>query len=269
VTVSDDLRCHVRVRGAGMPLLLIHGVAGSGLIWSPVAELLEDDFELIAVDLLGYGHSPKPHTRYTPELHVEAVHRSVEERLDGRPYGLVGLSMGAVLTGEYAARWPEGVEGIVDIGLPYYRDAEEARRGLNHNLWTALTVHAPPVARVVIGALWGAGKRSAVLSKLLAPRIYAGEVARESMMAPYHSFASTMHECLVEHRPERALDATAFIPTTLLHGSADTWCPADRVEALVAGRANCSFRVVEGGHNLVVLKPADVAAAIRATFPLA
>ncbi|MCU1486358.1 MAG: alpha/beta hydrolase [Actinomycetia bacterium] len=264
--MPDDLRCHVRVRGAGMPLLLIHGVAGSGLLWSPVAELLEDHFELIAVDLLGYGRSSKPHLRYTPEVHVEAIHRSVSDRLEGRPHGLVGLSMGAVLTGEYAARWPEDLEGIVDIGLPYYRDVEEARKGLSHNLWTALTVHAPPVARVVIGALWGAGRRSAVLSKLLAPRIYSGEVARESMMAPYHSFSSTMEECLVQHRPDAGLDATSHVRTSFLHGRDDRWCPADRVEALVATRPNCSFQVVDGGHNLVVLQPTAVAAAITAAF---
>jgi pimeloyl-ACP methyl ester carboxylesterase len=264
--MSEELRCHVRVRGSGMPLLLIHGVAGSGLIWSPVAELLEDRFELIAVDLIGYGHSPKPVTRYTPAFHVDAIHRTVDQQLDGRPFGIVGLSMGALLAGEYAARHPEHVEGIVDVGLPYYRDAEDARRGLDHNLWTALTLRTPLLGRLVIGALWGAGRRSAVLSKLLAPRMYAGEVARESMMARYHSFSSTMHECLVEHRPDAALDATEYVPTTFLHGSGDKWCPPSRVEALAAARANCSFQLVDGGHNLVVLRPRAVADAVRRAF---
>jgi pimeloyl-ACP methyl ester carboxylesterase len=261
-----ELRCHVRVRGQGFPLVLVHGVAGSGLIWTPVAERLEHRFELIAVDLLGYGNSPKPRTDYTAERHVEAIRRSVEDQLDGRAYGLVGLSMGAVLTGEYARRWPEGVEGIVDVGFPYYRSVAEARTGLSHNPWTSVTLHAPAVARVLIGGLWGAGRRSAVLSRLLAPRIYAGEVARESMMAEYHSFASTMHRCLVELRPDAALDETAAIPTTLLHGTDDRWCPADRLEAMAARRPNCSFHALEGGHNLVVLRPEVVAERIAAAF---
>ncbi|MCU1375722.1 MAG: alpha/beta hydrolase [Actinomycetia bacterium] len=264
--MPPEPHCHVRVRGSGPPLLLIHGVAGSGLIWSPVAEVLEEHFQLIAVDLLGYGHSPKPHVRYTPELHVEAIHRSVDHIIDGRPFSLVGLSMGALLTADYAARHPEGVEAIVGIGLPYYRDEPEARRGLNHNLWTGLTVHAPPLARLVIGTLWGAGRHSAALSKLLAPRIYAGEVARESMMAPYHSFSSTLQECLVAHRAEPGLAATAHVPTTLLHGTDDTWCPVERIEALVASRPNCTLHVVEGGHNLVVLAPDEVARLVVAAL---
>lgn len=252
--------CFTRVRGKGQRVLLVHGVAGSALIWSRVVDLLAPELELVAVDLLGYGHSAKPQMRYTPAAHVDAIRAAIEREGDPEPLVVVGLSMGCLLALEYAARYPTGVRAVVNVAMPYYRDAHEARLGVRSNVWTALVMEAPAVARVVIGALWGAGRHSQLLSKALAPRLYSGEMARETMMARYHSFSSTLRECLIDNRAEPLLDATARIPTAFIHGGADRWCPATRILELVAGRSNATVQVVEGaGHNLAVLEPARVA----------
>ena len=47
------------------------------MVWDEIAPFLEDRFTLTSVDLLGYGHSPKPRTEYTPGLHVEALRQSL------------------------------------------------------------------------------------------------------------------------------------------------------------------------------------------------
>ena len=243
----------------GPPVLLLHGVAGSGLIWSELVDRLSGANELLAVDLLGYGHSPKPWRRYTPEVHLDAIHRTVAEQLDGRDHVVMGLSMGCLLAVDYAARHPEGVTGVVNLGLPYYRDRGEARRGLRANVWTALTVHAPPLAAPLISALWAIGRRSSWLRQLMAPTIYTPEVARETMLARYHSFASTLRHCLVEHRITPSLDALGALPVTFVHGTEDRWCPPERIAELIAGRANCELHVIDGvGHNLAVLAPEEV-----------
>jgi pimeloyl-ACP methyl ester carboxylesterase len=265
-------QCHVRSWGSGPPVVLIHGVAGSGLIWSPVADRLAASHQVIAVDLLGYGHSPKPRVRYTPAVHVDAIRRAVAPVLAGRRATVAGLSMGGLLALEYAARYPGDVERLVHVGMPYYRDRDEARRGLRANVWTALTLEASPLARVAIGTLWGVGRHSRMLSRALAPKLYAGEVARESMMAQYHSFSSTLRECLLENRVEPLLAATEHVPSTFVHGDSDRWCPAERIEALVAPQPNWRLDVVAGvGHNVTVLDSDAVARVLleprRTTVP--
>ena len=45
-------------RGAGEPLLLVHGTGLSRHVWDPVAGLLSDRRELLLVDLPGHGASP-------------------------------------------------------------------------------------------------------------------------------------------------------------------------------------------------------------------
>ncbi|MDP9188261.1 MAG: alpha/beta fold hydrolase [Actinomycetota bacterium] len=48
---------HTRL-GSGEPLLLVHGLGGSKVMWEPLYELLAPRRELIAVDMPGFGRSP-------------------------------------------------------------------------------------------------------------------------------------------------------------------------------------------------------------------
>jgi pimeloyl-ACP methyl ester carboxylesterase len=243
--------------------LFLHGVGGSGLIFQPVIQRLGTGFDHLRPDLLGYGYSPKPGGSYTVERHVEALHELVASARLDQPMVVVGLSMGSIVGLEYAARWPSEVRGLVAAGMPLYLDEAQARRDLRHNLWAGLSLRAPRVARALITPLWGLGRRSSAVSKLLAPKMYAGEVARESMMATYHAFASTLRECLVDQRVPELLDLTASIPKAFVHGSDDRWCPAERVASLVEHREGCAFEVLDGvGHNTVVLDPDGTAGAV-------
>src|SRR5437016_14210390 len=47
-------------RGAGPPLLLIHGTGGARSHWRPLVELLAPHRELLLVDLPGHGESDLP-----------------------------------------------------------------------------------------------------------------------------------------------------------------------------------------------------------------
>jgi 2-succinyl-6-hydroxy-2,4-cyclohexadiene-1-carboxylate synthase len=58
VTLRDDLRLHVRVQGAGEPLLLLHGFTGSVEAWGEECfRGLAQAYRVVAVDLLGHGAS--------------------------------------------------------------------------------------------------------------------------------------------------------------------------------------------------------------------
>src|SRR3712207_2358795 len=51
---------HLRLGGAGPPLLLLHGYPETGACWHRVAQLLAGRFALVVPDLRGYGQSGKP-----------------------------------------------------------------------------------------------------------------------------------------------------------------------------------------------------------------
>jgi pimeloyl-ACP methyl ester carboxylesterase len=45
-------------RGTGPPLVLLHGIGSSRQAWDPVVEVLAERFDVLAVDLPGFGESP-------------------------------------------------------------------------------------------------------------------------------------------------------------------------------------------------------------------
>jgi pimeloyl-ACP methyl ester carboxylesterase len=56
-TVIDGLKVSYIVHGEGMPLLLIHGIPVWGYLWKDCIAALEQQYQLIIPDLVGYGYS--------------------------------------------------------------------------------------------------------------------------------------------------------------------------------------------------------------------
>jgi haloacetate dehalogenase len=59
---TGETAIHLRLGGAGAPLLLLHGHPQTHAIWHRMAPVLAREFTLIAADLRGYGDSGKPPT---------------------------------------------------------------------------------------------------------------------------------------------------------------------------------------------------------------
>jgi haloacetate dehalogenase len=57
---GDGARIHLRIGGAGPPLLLLHGNPLTHVSWHKIAPRLAENFTVVATDLRGYGDSGKP-----------------------------------------------------------------------------------------------------------------------------------------------------------------------------------------------------------------
>jgi pimeloyl-ACP methyl ester carboxylesterase len=85
------------------PLLLIHGLGGTRSIWEPVIPLLEDEREVHAIDMPGFGRTPPlpPEEEATAANLARAVHEECARNGIERPHvagnslgGWVALEMG-------------------------------------------------------------------------------------------------------------------------------------------------------------------------------
>ena len=94
---------HLERRGSGPPLVLIHGLGGTHLIWTPVIDRLAAERDVIAVDLPGFGQSPTlPEGRpASPANLAEALSAALAELGVERPH-LVGNSLGGWVALEIA-----------------------------------------------------------------------------------------------------------------------------------------------------------------------
>jgi len=90
------------------PLVCLHGVTSYGGRFDGLAAPLTDRYHVIAVDLLGHGHSSwEP--PWDVEAHLAAILASVPEG----PAVWMGHSFGGRLAAELAARHPDRVERLV------------------------------------------------------------------------------------------------------------------------------------------------------------
>jgi len=103
--VTADL--HIDVRGAGTPLVLLHGWAMHGGVFAPLVERLADRFELHLVDLPGHGRSRDSAVPLAPEAVVEAVAARVP------PAPWLGWSLGGLFALRAAATRPDAVPALV------------------------------------------------------------------------------------------------------------------------------------------------------------
>ncbi len=108
------------------PLLLVHGFGASTDHWKKNIAELRDEFDVWAIDLLGFGRSAKPNWDYSGDLWRNQLHEFITEVV-GQPVVLAGNSLGGYASLCVAAQHPQSVAGLVllnsagpftDVGVP-------------------------------------------------------------------------------------------------------------------------------------------------------
>jgi N-formylmaleamate deformylase len=104
VEVNGIRLYYTRTGGDKPPLVLAHGVTDAGPCWSPVAEALAAEYDVIMVDARGHGHSDAPDIGYGPAEQADDLAGVIRILGPDHP-AVLGHSMGAatalVLAGAY------------------------------------------------------------------------------------------------------------------------------------------------------------------------
>ncbi|MEO6877091.1 MAG: alpha/beta fold hydrolase, partial [Gemmatimonadaceae bacterium] len=103
-------------RGAGEPVLFLHGFATSSRLWSDVVPLMPSGHRIVVLDQLGYGRSDRPLGRPVDILaHATRVVQVLDELRIERAC-IVGHGIGGGIAQSVAVRHPDRVSrlGLVD-----------------------------------------------------------------------------------------------------------------------------------------------------------
>lgn len=94
------------------PLLLVHGFGASTDHWRKNLQGLASEWEVWAIDLLGFGRSAKPDLVYSGSLWQQQLNDFIKEVV-GQPTVLAGNSLGGYASLCVAANHSENVRGLI------------------------------------------------------------------------------------------------------------------------------------------------------------
>jgi pimeloyl-ACP methyl ester carboxylesterase len=204
--------------GAGEPLVLLHGVGESAVGWRPVHHELSKDYDVIAFDLPGFGHSPSLPPGVTPT--AAALADAIEGELDHlgvAAFHVAGYSLGARVALELATRGrtlsviaisPDG------LGTPLERLHQAAALLSGRTLATLLAPNATQLAATGAGrSLFFALERSRPWQL---PAADARQLLVDFAQAP--GYLETVQAAMFD-APTRLERITC--PVLLLQGTAD------------------------------------------------
>lgn len=121
---AGGLRLHLRRRGSGTPLLVLHGLTDSGACWDRAVDGLAAAFDVVAPDARGHGASSRiEHPFSTDDLADDAA-AVIRASFPG-PAAVWGHSMGAATAAALAARHPDLVSAVVLEDPPFRPPAPE------------------------------------------------------------------------------------------------------------------------------------------------
>jgi pimeloyl-ACP methyl ester carboxylesterase len=129
-------------RGAGEPVVFLHGFPTSSHLWTDVVPLVPKGHRVVVVDLLGYGRSDRPTGRdVSVRGHAERVVGLLDE-LAINYACIVGHDVGGGIAQTMAVRWPTRVSRLMlvnSVGFDLWpgREVKVARAML------PLTRHLP------------------------------------------------------------------------------------------------------------------------------
>lgn len=134
---TNGLQLHyTRTGGDKPPVVLAHGFSDDGLCWTPVAEKLEADYDVIMVDARGHGRSDAPEQGYGP-MEMAADLAGVITALGLKKPAVLGHSMGGSTTMALAGFYPDlpGAILIEDSGARNFMAGNSTEAQARLNQW--------------------------------------------------------------------------------------------------------------------------------------
>jgi len=249
---------HYEKFGAGKPIVLVHGFAGSTYTWRHVIPLLSGTFTVYALDLPGFGLSDKsPDASYDLQSQAAAVVDFINT-LNLQGVALAGHSMGGVITGIAANLAPQKIEKAILIDAGFYH-------GGPPKFFKKLFF---PFDVIMARSFYSRGARS----RSLASSYYNKSLITDDLVENYLKPARTPHAADVLVKMMRTssgdtyegISASIAVPTLLIWARLDGVNPVSDAERLHKEIKNSQLVIIDqSGHMVQEEQPQRVAEAIQ------
>jgi pimeloyl-ACP methyl ester carboxylesterase len=257
---ANGIRFHVRDRGTGPAIVLLHGQSETLFAWDAAAELLAARHRVISVDLPGHGLTgPDPQSRYS-WAGLAASLDALTTTLGLTHFALAGNSLGGAIALEYALAYPQKLDALIlldSIGAP--RDEpkplifEAESLPVIGPLVTLLTPQW--LVRLSLQSTYGDPAKLTDADITTTAEL----VLRQGNRDAQRQIVSQMNDLAI---PARIGEIDT--PTLILWGSRDTWVLPKYADWFAARLPDATLHVLPGlGHMPMAEDPTTTVAAIE------
>jgi pimeloyl-ACP methyl ester carboxylesterase len=240
-----DAKVHIRTRGSGSPILLLHGSFSSLHTWQDWEDELSKSYTTVSVDFPGHGLTgPNETETYTTDYYTKLV-LALADSLKLDTFYVAGNSMGGTVAWKLALRAPERVKKLVLIDAAGFWNANKKS-------------DRPWIFKALQNPLFGAGFTHITpkfVFNLNMKQVYSNEnLVRQEVTDRYYELMlregnreATLKRINQDEPDQSDTIQQITTPTLILWGKKDRWIPVENAYL---------FHKAITGSTLVVLDEA-------------
>jgi pimeloyl-ACP methyl ester carboxylesterase len=251
-----DSDAHWLAAGSGPPVILVHGLGNSSLVWRRVIPGIARTHTVIAPDLPGFGHSSPTRQRPLLDAYTDFLVALIARTCKGVPAALVGNSVGGAVALRLASTRPDLVSRLVLVdpagvgqGVPSWWRLVRFEPLVRLVSAVPLALTPRPVLERIIGeayrrmAFADPGSVSERSVRLFAERLNSRE--------RIHRFLRLAHDVVDAFQGEvQQLEHPLPVPVLALWGRQDRLVPLHDALALLERIGGLEVRIIEdAGHS--------------------
>lgn len=250
VEIDDGARIYYEVHGEGEPMVLVHGYPLNGGLFRDNVGPLSEQFQVLTVDLRGYGRSETPDSEGSIELYASDVLAVMDDA--GIEQAIVGgMSMGGPIVFEMYRQAPERFRGMI-LNDTIAAGAVPAEAGL----WRGVVEQVEELGVASLVDFMMPDMLTAE-TRMNNPELaeYLGNLMEQASEEAALAGANAL-----ETRPDSAATlAEITVPTLILTGIDDSLYPYEVAQSMNEGILNSELVLLPGAAHAAIIEAADEA----------
>ena len=241
-----------KIEGNGTEnLVLLHGFMENLSIWDDLQMFLSNKFNLIKIDLPGFGRSEVVAEVQTMDRMAEEV-KKVTDHLKLDAFHLLGHSMGGYISLAFAEKYPEDLKSFTLFFSSYFADYEEKKQTRTKGL-RIIKENLKAFVNAGVPNLFNANEHDILESKIKLAKEIAYTSTKESVLASQKG--------MIERTDRQSVLENFEGKNLVLSGKHDSAVNAEKTIKNLPDNTNIKSYVLDCGHNGHWEKP-EVCAAI-------
>lgn len=239
------------ITGSGSKkLVLLHGLTGSKNYWKTDLESISQTHQLLLIDLLGFGDSPKPNCTYSLNLQMAAIEKVlIKEGFDDGKTIIGGHSMGAIISMALLQKDPDWFSAGIFISLPFYWNADEFNKIMSsHSMMDRLTTGKYSKYLCMFHPIF--------MNRFFKPENLTEEVYIEAKKHHWQSYFNSLKEIILKTDLLKIVDKIKDKKVLFIHGVQDFTAPFENAKIIFKEFTNAQFVSFEEGDHQFFLKDA-------------